>query len=116
MKWGQQTEDEMHIGYIEYIIPGAVPGESSATLLSAWSGDRPSAGRGAGEVRIGNRNINISELIDAIRKLDKNGDGKLFLAEVPVKHRPLFHLLDANDDEVLTVDEAQETIRQQRSR
>ena len=28
VRWGQQTEDEMHLGYVEYIVPGMKPGES----------------------------------------------------------------------------------------
>ncbi|MBM3967096.1 MAG: redoxin domain-containing protein, partial [Planctomycetes bacterium] len=27
VRWGPQTFDEMHLGYIEYIVPGAKPGE-----------------------------------------------------------------------------------------
>ncbi|WP_171187045.1 redoxin family protein [Alienimonas chondri] len=30
--WGPQTEDEMHLGYVEYVVPGAVPGESTGSL------------------------------------------------------------------------------------
>lgn len=116
VRWGQQTEDEMHLGYVEYIVPGAVPGESSGALRSGRSGGGRTARRGAGDVRIGNQEVNVAELIGAIHKLDKNRDGELVLTEVPVKNRRLFHLLDADDDEVLTIEEAQETIRQFRNR
>ena len=27
VRWGPQTFDEMHLGYVEYYLPGAVPGE-----------------------------------------------------------------------------------------
>ena len=27
VKWGPQTEDEMHLGYVEYIVPGSKPGD-----------------------------------------------------------------------------------------
>lgn len=112
VRWGQQTEDEMHLGYVEYIVPGATPGESESALKSG----RSSEGRNRREVRIGGNNVNVAEIVNAIRQLDKNSDDKLVLAEVPVKHRRLFNLLDANDDQVLTVDEARETIRKHQQR
>ncbi|MCU0708188.1 MAG: redoxin family protein, partial [Pirellula sp.] len=27
VKWGPQTQDEMHLGYVEYIVPGSKPGD-----------------------------------------------------------------------------------------
>ena len=30
--WGQQTEDEMHVGYVEYVVSGAVPGSPIAAM------------------------------------------------------------------------------------
>jgi Ca2+-binding EF-hand superfamily protein/mono/diheme cytochrome c family protein len=27
VRWGPQTDDEMHLGYVEYIVPGAKPGD-----------------------------------------------------------------------------------------
>ena len=27
IRWGPQTEDEMHLGYVEYVVPGAKPGD-----------------------------------------------------------------------------------------
>lgn len=29
VRWGEQTHDEMHLGYVEYVIPGAKPGETA---------------------------------------------------------------------------------------
>lgn len=116
VRWGQQTEDEMHLGYVEYIVPGAKLGQSLTGLKAGRSGSARIDGRVDGEVRIGGKGVNVSELIGAIRQLDRNQDGDLFLAEVPVKHRRLFNLLDANDDQVLTVDEARETIRKYQDR
>jgi hypothetical protein len=37
-------------------------------------------------------------------------------SEVPAKHLPLFKLLDADNDEVLTGDEARESLRKRRER
>ncbi|MEM7560971.1 MAG: redoxin, partial [Planctomycetota bacterium] len=96
--WGQQTEDEMHLGYVEYTIPGAKPGEPVAGLRSGDRGRR-SGGDAQGILR-------------GIKALDRNRDGKLTKSEVPQKYQELFERLDANGDEVLTIQEAREVIRQ----
>jgi hypothetical protein len=109
--WGPQTEDEMHLGYVEYIVPGAKPGEAIAGMRRARTtgGSRNAGDTGASQ--IGGRHIEIDSLINAIRKLDTNKDGKLLKSEVPAKHRRLFDLLDADDDNTLTIDEARESVR-----
>ena len=43
VRWGPQTFDEMHLGYVEYFVPGVAPGEPSPRLrrgLGAFR-DRP---------------------------------------------------------------------------
>ncbi|MFM7243532.1 MAG: alpha/beta hydrolase-fold protein [Planctomycetaceae bacterium] len=32
VRWGPQTFDEMHLGYVEYFVPGVAPGEPPAAL------------------------------------------------------------------------------------
>ena len=96
--WGQQTEDEMHLGYVEYTIPGATPGEPVAGLRSG-NRDRRRATEAQGILR-------------GIKALYRNRDGKLTKPEVPEKHLKLFERLDANGDEVVTIEEAREVIRQ----
>ena len=115
--WGQQTEDEMHIGYVEYFIPGKNPNE----IPTLDSRGQHSTGineddRDANLVFIGDQRIRVSELIAAIRNLDRNQDGQLVRAEVPAKHLKLFELLDANDDDALTVDETRESVRRHQKR
>ncbi len=64
IRWGPQTEDEMHLGYVEYIVPGAKPGEPLAGVRRA---------RAAGAVRSDK---------GLFRRLDVNGDGSITRAEV----------------------------------
>lgn len=96
--WGQQTEDEMHLGYVEYTIPGAKPGERVAGLRS--------------RNRTGRSISNTRGILGGIKALDRNRDGRLTKSEVPQQHLELFERLDANGDEVLTIQEAQDVIRQ----
>ncbi|MCR9296741.1 MAG: EF-hand domain-containing protein, partial [bacterium] len=115
VRWGQQTEDEMHLGYVEYVVPGAKPGEPIAALKSGRSANRrntATSNRGtAGEIQIAGQRIKRSALVKALRELDRNGDGQLERAEVPQKHLRVFEALDSNGDNVVTTTEVKAAIR-----
>ena len=66
VRWGPQTYDEMMLGYVEYIVPGAIPGESTQGMRRAAVGEaiRQTAGNGL------------------FRRLDVNGDGDITREEV----------------------------------
>jgi hypothetical protein len=64
VRWGPQTFDEMHLGYVEYIVPGAIPGEPAEV-----EGPAPGAAR----------SIVTSALF---QQLDANGDGQITRDEV----------------------------------
>lgn len=96
VRWGAQTFDEMHLGYVEYFIPGAKPGEPQP--LSAG---RP-AGRGAFAAGM------------LLGQIDTDGDGKVTKTELAAfgqqaprfKDRPeaidaMFRWLDKNSDGAL---------------
>ena len=86
VRWGPQTFDEMHLGYVEYFVPGLAAGESPPGL-------RRGAGRGAG--------------IDAVfRRLDRDGDGRLVGDELPAAQRDTLLRLDTDGDGALTLEEA----------
>ncbi|WP_013630090.1 redoxin family protein [Rubinisphaera brasiliensis] len=85
VRWGPQTEDEMHLGYVEYIVPGAKPGEPVGGMRRV---------RAAGAVR----NAVGSGLFN---RLDTNGDGFVTRDEVrqklpdnPNASGPIFDRLD----------------------
>lgn len=61
VRWGLQTFDEMHLGYIEYIIPGQVPGEGAGNLRRAG-------------INLGGDGAEIKRIFD---RLDRNKDGLL---------------------------------------
>ncbi len=92
VRWGPQTFDEMHLGYVEYIVPGVKPGES----VQAIRGDR-----GAG--RFGSGGL--------FRRLDGNGDGWVTREEVRERlpNNPnalrIFTQLDRDGNDKLDQDE-----------
>lgn len=65
--WGQQTDDEMHLGYVEYFVPGEIPDKHIRSTVTEETG----AGRGSGEA---------GEKL--FRRLDIDGDGYITRAEV----------------------------------
>ena len=91
VRWGAQTFDEMHLGYVEYYIPGAKPGESPSLY-----GRRGAAGGG----RPG------FDLEAIFKRLDRNGDGKLIGDEIPEAQRENLMRLDADKDGAITLEEA----------
>lgn len=111
VRWGSQTENEMHLGYVEYVVRAAEPGQPIAGNPST----RPSTDSGnplrETMLNLGGQVIDVATLVKKLRELDQNRDGKLEPAEVPTKHRQVFKLLDANRDDILTTDEVRAAIR-----
>ncbi|MCA9258610.1 MAG: EF-hand domain-containing protein, partial [Planctomycetales bacterium] len=78
--WGDQTWDEMMIGYFHYAVPRGVPLEGKAIA----AGDR------------------VERLF---RRFDVNHDGKIEWEETPPRRRELFERLDRDHDKILTMEE-----------
>lgn len=92
VRWGQQTEDEMHIGYVEYIVPRGNQGKSNLRK-------EPSL------LARGIRNVGGRLLFN---RLDINRDGLITRDEVrkkmpnnPNASGAIFDRLDVNNDEQL---------------
>jgi hypothetical protein len=83
--WGEQTFDEMLIGYVEYIVPGERPGSSSGPLAARPRSDR---------------RLTPEQMF---RRLDRNNDGKLSEQELPRKN--IFDRLDRDGDGFVTLEE-----------
>ena len=97
VRWGAQTFDEMHLGYVEYYIPNAMPGESTSLY-----GGRRRAGGGA---RPG------FDLEAIFKRLDRNNDGKLIGDELPAAQRENLMRLDVDKDGTITLEEAKKLRR-----
>jgi Ca2+-binding EF-hand superfamily protein/mono/diheme cytochrome c family protein len=79
VRWGPQTFDEMHLGYVEYIVPGAKPGEPNP--LSPRNRIR-----GAVRNAFGRGETSGPNLGDGLfQQLDSDGDGNVSRDEVQAK-------------------------------
>lgn len=94
VRWGLQTYDEMHLGYIEYYVPGQ-PIDKEAPSL-----------RGVSLGNLGSRlNIDIEAVF---KRFDKDGDGKLTRSELTLPG--MFDRLDTNGDGFVTIEEARSVL------
>lgn len=91
VRWGLQTYDEMHLGYLEYYVPGLAPG-TPVNLRGVSFGDRRPA-------------IDVDA---AFKRYDKNGDGKVTADEMGMP--ALFRRLDLDGDGVVTLEEAKRAL------
>ncbi|MCP4942697.1 MAG: redoxin family protein [Planctomycetaceae bacterium] len=115
VQWGEQTDDEMHVGYIEYVVADATPGEPMAAIKTNRS-IRTSKGRSSPEattstLQIGGRSIPRRAIANALRKLDRDNDGRVLQSQVPDENLQIFRSLDANEDGVVTEKEVKAAIQ-----
>jgi peroxiredoxin len=103
VRWGDQTWNEMMIGYFDVAIPAEALGLGSGKADSSPTRSTASSNR---------TKARVLEILKAIRDFDQQGNnnGKLEKSEVPAKHLPIFKLLDADNDDVLTADEVKQMI------
>lgn len=106
VRWGEQTWDEMLIGYFDIAVPRA------ALNAASKANDKPSRKPAAQALppAVANR------LLEAMKQLDKNKDGTLSLDEVPERLLPIFKQLDLNADDKLTPEEVRKVLQQLQQR
>jgi len=84
--WGLQTYDDMHLGYVEYIVPGEKPGEGSSILrrrgLNVGSNVEQIFARLDRDKDGFVTQREAAFLWENVKEADENGDGKLSLEEV----------------------------------
>ena len=106
VRWGQQTFDEMHLGYVEYIVPGSKLGDRNPLnprnrvrgalrdALTRGAANRPNIGNAM------------------FLQIDANGDGLVTRDEVKAKYpnnpaasTTIFDRLDADKNDMLSKEE-----------
>jgi mono/diheme cytochrome c family protein len=94
VRWGQQTFDEMLLGYVEYYLPGVPPGAPLTGIRS--------------RKRRENLSPRDKKNFKAIfLRLDQDGDHALHKEELPVRLQSRFENLDSNRDGLLSYEEVQ---------
>lgn len=88
--WGEPTTDEMSFGFMSYID-------------DSDDGSPMFGGRRGGGPQI--------DLVGMIKNLDANGDGLLQKEEMPERMQGFFQIIDANKDNGVSVEEAQEAMK-----
>jgi hypothetical protein len=110
VRWGDQTWNEMMIGYFDIAVPRSAkrPAETVADAdgqrapveapseASPGEGPSPRSGGGSG---LGARAAEV------LRRLDRDGDGRITRDEVPDRLRPIFDRLDRDGDKAISRDE-----------
>jgi hypothetical protein len=92
--WGQQTFEEMLLGYVEYYLPGLPPGTPLTGTRSRKRGE--------------NSPLRDKKDFKAIfLRLDQNGDHALHKEELPVRLQSRFENLDSNRNGLLSYEELQ---------
>ena len=96
VRWGDQTWEEMMIGYFDIAIP-VDPQQYSQRRQRGGSGRVTRALRQASQT--------LAEARKLVKKYDANGDGQVARDEVPAKLLPTYDKLDLDDDKTLTAEE-----------
>jgi mono/diheme cytochrome c family protein/thiol-disulfide isomerase/thioredoxin len=116
VRWGPQTFDEMHLGYVEYIVPGAKPGDPNPlNPRNRLRGAIRNALGGGGSDR-----PNVGDVL--FRQMDTDGDGRVTRDEVKAKYTnnpaastTIFDRLDSDKNGALSREELRKLADMMRS-
>jgi peroxiredoxin len=109
VRWGDQTWNEMMIGYFDIAVPRTAA--SPAAAVAASDGARapleaPPVGAAPATLpRSGRPAFSPAEIL---KQLDRDGDGKVMRDEVPERLRRLFDRLDLDGDKMLSREELEQ--------
>ncbi len=95
VRWGEQTWDEMMIGYFDF----AIAIEDAGRLIKS---------------DLEPKHVTRSKLL--MRFFDKDGDDKITREEAPKEVREAFEAIDVNDDEVVTFEELSASLKKKYAR
>ncbi|HWB01556.1 MAG TPA: redoxin domain-containing protein [Verrucomicrobiales bacterium] len=99
VRWGEQTDDEMLLGYVEYVNPA----ENPSRAVVKTSTPEP--------MQLTAKTLGILG-----KRLDKDGDGKISKDEAGSEFAALHRQLDSNADGFVTNDEAVAALKREEER
>ena len=95
--WGQQTFEEMLLGYVEYFLPGVPPG---TPLTNTARSQKQQGNLSARD----NKNFQAFFL-----RFDQDGDHALSKEELPNRLRSRFNQVDSDRNGLLSYEEVQQS-------
>lgn len=104
VRWGEQTWDEMLIGYFDIAVP-------RDAFEASRKSSAESKSKATGSIL---PPLVLKQVVEQLQQLDVNKDGVLTTSEVPAKLMPIFKRLDIDGDERLTVEEVRKAIEKKR--
>ena len=112
VRWGDQTWEEMLIGYFDIAVPMSADSEKAAPKPASKPKPKaaPNAAAGLGALLLGNAAPAVKAK-SLITRFDTNKDGQIGRTEVPDNLHRIFDVLDTNKDGSLPLDELTESIK-----
>jgi hypothetical protein len=101
--WGEQTDDEMLLGYVEYVNPAENPALAAKSPAAPATAPEP--------LRLTGKSLGILG-----KRLDKNGDGKVSKEEAGSEFAALHAMLDTNGDGFVTGEEVRAALKREEER
>jgi hypothetical protein len=102
VRWGEQTDDEMLIGYVEYVFSEDKPAAAAAAAASGTAGTSP-------QIQLTGKSLGALG-----KRLDKDWDGRVSKEEAGSEFGALHAVLDGDGDGFVTGEEARRVARQRK--
>ncbi len=108
VRWGEQTDDEMLLGYVEYVNPAENPAAAAAQAKAATATTPAPAPSEPEPLRLTGKSLGILG-----KRLDKDGDGKVSKEEAGETFATLHARLDTDGDGFVTGEEVRAALKRQ---
>ena len=108
VRWGDQTWEEMLIGYFDIAVPMSESAEKATSKTKPKAAAKPAAGLAG---LLGGNVAPAARAKLLLQRFDTNKDGQIGRTEVPENLTKIFDVLDLNKDGTLTLEELNESLK-----